>query len=158
MAAYNDFDRQFAEFLNQAPDVLRFAALGTTEQGGLNTAFKVDYPNPSGAIAFYRPDWVIVQDTEIGELNWIVKTNGRVWEGTEQTDDALRNWCKLITLKTNNRWKYIRVNQSEFNPEAGTFRKLIVTIISKRMFTERDQRGTTMSSEEVRQARDEGRL
>ena len=139
MAAYNDFDRQFAEFLHQAPDVLRFAALGTTEQGESGTSFEVDYPMPSGASGFYRPDWVVVQETEIGELNWIVKTKGRVWEGAEQTDDdAMRKWCKLITSKTNTMWKYIRVNQSEFNLEVGTFRKLIVTIISKRMFAERD--------------------
>lgn len=157
VATYNPFERQFAEFLDQATDVLRFAALGTTEQGGSGTSFKVDYLKPSGAIGFYHPDWVAVQDTEIGELNWIIETKGRVWKDTEQKDIAIRNWCKQIASKTDTLWKYIRVNQKEFNPEFNTLQELVVTIISERMFTERDQRGTTLSSEEVRQARDEGR-
>ncbi|WP_188331910.1 hypothetical protein, partial [Streptococcus pneumoniae] len=33
VATYNDFERRFAEFLDKASDVARFAALGTTEQG-----------------------------------------------------------------------------------------------------------------------------
>jgi type III restriction enzyme len=40
VATYNDFERRFAEFLDQkAADVLRFAALGTTEQGESGTQF-----------------------------------------------------------------------------------------------------------------------
>jgi type III restriction enzyme len=31
VATYNDFERRFAQFLDTAPDVLRFASLGTTE-------------------------------------------------------------------------------------------------------------------------------
>ena len=157
VATYNDFERQFAEFLDRAPDVLRFAALGTTGQGVSGTSFKVDYLKPSGAVGFYHPDWVAVQDTEIGELNWIIETKGRVWEGTRQKDVAMRKWCKLVTSKTDTIWKYIRVNQNEFNPDIDTLRRMIVTIIGKRMLTERDQRGTTMTSEEVRQAREFGR-
>ena len=157
VATYNNFERQFAEFLDRATDVLRFAALGTTGQGVSGTSFKVDYLKPSGAVGFYHPDWVAVQDTEIGELNWIIETKGRVWGGTRQKDVAMRKWCKLVTSKTDTMWKYIRVNQDEFNPDIDTLRRMIVTIIGKRMLTERDQRGTTMTSEEVRQAREFGR-
>ena len=158
VATYNNFERQFAEFLDQAPDVLRFAALGTTEQGGSSTTFKVDYLKPSGAIGFYHPDWVVVQDFAGREINWIIETKGRVWEGTEQKDKAMYEWCRRISAETDTVWKYIRVNQSDFNPELGTVKALTVNIISKEIFARRDQSGATMSSEEVRQARDEGRL
>ena len=84
VATYNNFERDFAEFLDRANDVLRFAALGTTEQGGSATTFRVDYLKRTGAIGFYYPDWVVVQGTEEGEVNWIVETKGRVWEGTEE--------------------------------------------------------------------------
>ena len=157
VATYNPFERQFAEFLDQASDVLRFAALGTTEQGGSGTSFKVDYLKPSGAIGFYHPDWVAVQDFVGGEINWIIETKGREWEGTEQKDRAMYEWCRRISAETAAAWKYIRVNQRDFNPELRTLKALTVSIISKEMFTERDRRGTTMSAEEVRQARDEGR-
>ena len=61
VATYNDFEREFARFLGRADDVLRFAALGTTGQGGLGSSFRIDYLKPSGAIGFYYPDWVVVQ-------------------------------------------------------------------------------------------------
>ncbi|QSR89179.1 DEAD/DEAH box helicase family protein [Methylacidiphilum caldifontis] len=69
VATYNDFELHFAEFLDDAPDVLRFASLATTEQGESNTQFRVDYIKPSSAIGFYYPDWVVVQQTEEGEVN-----------------------------------------------------------------------------------------
>lgn len=114
VATYNDFERHFAEFLDKASDVLRFAALGTTEQGESGTQFRVDYLKPSGAIGFYHPDWVIVQKSEDGKINWIVETKGRVWEGTTAKDDAIREWCERISEATGAAWRYIRVNQADF--------------------------------------------
>ena len=83
VATYNNFEKEFAEFLNKAKDILRFAALGSTEQGTSGTQFRIDYLKPNGAIGFYHPDWVAVQKTRDGEINWIIETKGRVWEGTE---------------------------------------------------------------------------
>jgi hypothetical protein len=86
----DDFERRFAEFVDkEAKDVLRFASLGTTEQGESGTQFRVDYLKPSGAIGFYHPDWVLVQKTPAGAVNWIIETKGRVWEGT--ADAVLRH-------------------------------------------------------------------
>ena len=158
VATYNDFERSFAAFLDKnADDVVRFAALGTTEQGASGTAFRVDYLKPSGAIGFYYPDWVVVQKTERGEVNWIIETKGRVWEGTEEKDAAAREWCRRVSSATGTPWCYLRVNQAEFNPNSPTLRKLILKLVADDMFKERDQRKTTMSPEEIRQARDEGR-
>ncbi len=158
VATYNDFERRFAEFLDNAGDVLRFAALGTTEQGASGTSFRVDYLKPSGAVGFYYPDWVAVQrDTEGQEVNWIIETKGREWEGTSEKDAAMQEWCRRVSGATGNPWHYIRVNQAEFRSDCPTFRYLVVEIIGNAMLGERDRRGTVMTSEEVRQARDEGR-
>ena len=157
VATYNRFERSFAEFLDGAADVLRFAALGTTEQGSSGTAFRVDYLKASGAIGFYYPDWVAVQDADGEEVHWIIETKGRVWEGTREKDAAMRDWCRRVNAATGARWRYVRINQSEFDPAAGTLRRLIVTAVRDAMFTERDRRETSMTREEVRQARDEGR-
>ena len=78
----------------------RFASLGTTEQGESGTQFRVDYLKPSGAIGFYHPDWVVVQKTNDGEVNWIIETKGRVWEGTEAKDDAMKTWCERVEKAT----------------------------------------------------------
>lgn len=94
---------------------MRFAALGTTEQGESGTQFRVDYLKPSGAIGFYHPDWVVGQKTETGEVNWIIETKGRVWEGTTTKDEALKDWCARVSAATGATWRYIRVNQAEFD-------------------------------------------
>ena len=120
VATYNDFERRFAAFLDTAGDVLRFASLGTTEQGESGSQFRVDYLKPSGAIGFYHPDWVVVQETEAGEVNWIIETKGRVWEGTAAKDAAIRDWCKRISQVTGVAWRYMRVNQTSFDSRKPT--------------------------------------
>ncbi len=114
VATYNDFERRFAHFLDAADDVLRFASLGTTEQGDSATQFRVDYLKPSGAIGFYHPDWVVVQRQGTGEVHWIIETKGRVWEGTEAKDQAIEDWCQRVTEATGKEWRYRRVNQVAF--------------------------------------------
>jgi type III restriction enzyme len=116
VATYNDFERAFAEFLDKAPDVLRFASLGTTEQGESGTQFRVDYLKPSGAIGFYHPDWVVVQRSEEGEAYWIIETKGRAWEGTDAKDAAMHEWCRRVHEQIGQHWQFARVNQREFEP------------------------------------------
>ena len=158
VATYNDFERRFAEFLDNAGDILRFAALGTTEQGASGTSFRVDYLKPSGAIGFYYPDWVAVQRELDGQIiNWVIETKGRVWEGTEEKDAAMHDWCRRIAKATGDTWKYIRVNQADFRPDFATFRVLVFTLIGKAMTRKRDTSGAPMSHEEFLQWRDEGR-
>lgn len=114
VATYNNFEREFAEFLDKAPDVLRFASLGTTEQGESGTRFRVDYLKSSGAIGFYHPDWVVVQKADKASVNWIIETKGRVWEGTEAKDTAMSQWCERISEQTGQLWIYVRVDQASF--------------------------------------------
>ena len=102
-------------FADKAADILRFASLGTTEQGESRTRFRVDYLKSSGAIGYYHPDWVVVQKTTKGEVNWIIETKGRVWEGTELKDEAIRLWCARITERTKQQWRFVRINQSAFD-------------------------------------------
>lgn len=120
VATYNDFERRFAQFLDEAPDVLRFASLGTTQQGESNTQFRVDYLKRSGAIGFYYPDWVVVQIGEAREVFWIIETKGRVWDETTSKDAAIDDWCDGISQQTGQPWRYKRVNQSEFDARKPT--------------------------------------
>lgn len=119
VATYNDFERRFAQFLDEAGDVARFASLGTTEQGESGTQFRVDYLKPSGAIGFYHPDWVVVQRSAAGEVNWIIETKGRVWEGTAAKDAALKTWCERVTGATGFTWRYARIDQTDFDKKPG---------------------------------------
>ena len=126
VATYNDFERQFAVFLDEAKDVARFASLGTTEQGESGTLFRVDYIKESGAIGFYHPDWAVVQNTSAGEVNWIIETKGRVWEGTAAKDAAMSEWCTRLAAEHDYEWRYTRVNQVQFNStKANTLADLL---------------------------------
>ena len=118
VATFNDFEKNFARFLEHCPDILRFAALGTTEQDS-GTQFRVDYLKPSGAIGFYYPDWVAVQRANPGEVNWIIETKGRVWESTPAKDAAIADWCKKVSAQTKTAWHYKRIDQVVFG--TGTF-------------------------------------
>jgi len=128
VATYNDFEKDFARFLDSATDVLRFASLGNTEQES-GTCFRVDYLKPSGATGFYYPDWVAVQQVDGGEVKWIIETKGRVWEDTEAKDRAIRLWCKKVTDQTGEQWRYLRVNQTEFQAHTwSSFEDLVAKI------------------------------
>jgi len=113
VATYNDYERQFARFLDDLRDVVRFASLGTTESES-GVAFKIDYLKPSGAIGFYYPDFAVVQNVDGQEVHWIIETKGRVWEDTPVKDAAMDYWCNQVTKATGQRWRFIRVNQSDF--------------------------------------------
>ena len=151
-----NFERSFAEFLDRATDVSHFAALGTTEQGSSGTSFRIDYPKPSGAIGFYYPDWVVVQKTVDGEVNWIIETKGRVWEGTVEKDAAARDWCKRVSETTGKPWKYTRINQSEFTDEHPTFGAFIWRRAIKTS-GERRRQMRPVTQEEIRAWKEEGR-
>jgi type III restriction enzyme len=132
VATFNDFEVDFANFVDAAADVDRFAALGTTEQDA-NIKFRIDYIKSSGARGFYYPDWIVIQGTENGEVGWIVETKGREWEGTANKDAAAIAWCAGISSRTGEDWRYVRVNQPLFEgAKFDSFQELI-DIIERRV-------------------------
>ena len=156
VATYNGFERTFAQFLDRAEDVTRFAALATTEQGASAAEFCIDYLKASGAIGFYYPDWVMVQEHNGAEIHWIVETKGRAWEGTEEKDAAAETWCRRVTEATGQEWRYTRVNQTEFTGKERTFRAFLVhRAVGHGASRSRHMNSTTQ--EEIREWREEGR-
>jgi len=109
-AVFNPLEARFAQFLEAAPDVLRFAALAESY-----TRFRVDYLSTTGAIRFYYPDFVAVQRSTDGEVNWIIETKGREYEEVENKDAAIREWCQKISAQTGQDWRYLKVSQSVFD-------------------------------------------
>ncbi len=83
VATCNSFERRFADFLDHADAGGRFAAPGVTEEGTSGTQFRMYYLKPSGTADFCHSDWVVVQKTKGGQINWIIEANGQVWVGTE---------------------------------------------------------------------------
>lgn len=144
VATYNPFERAFGAFLDGAPDVDRFSSLGHTEQDPATT-FRVDYVKPSGATGYYFPDFVVVQDTDTGEVSWIVETKGRLWPDTEAKDRAILHWCNRVSVLTGTLWRYRRVDQGPFEKlKPKTFAELIAATEVPDLLTEATRVGHTL--------------
>jgi len=106
VAVYNDFEAEFAKFLDTLPDVKKFAALADK--------FSIDYLSSRGAIRFYHPDFVVVQEIRDKTIFWIVETKGREYEDTDRKDQAIKKWCEGVSKQTASNWKYLKVLQCDF--------------------------------------------
>ncbi len=115
-ATFNDLETRFAQFLDQAPDILRFAALAESY-----TRFRVDYLSETGAIRFYYPDFVAVQQTAAGEVNWIVETKGREDENVAHKTASIEAWCEKISQQTGQVWRYLKVPQKKFDASPARY-------------------------------------
>ncbi len=119
-SVFNDLEARFARFLEKSPDILRFAALAESY-----TRFRVDYLSQGGAIRFYYPDFVAVQATPGGEINWVIETKGREYENVTHKDASIEDWCTKISTQTGQTWCYLKVPQHRFDASAAhTFDEL----------------------------------
>ena len=135
VATYNDFESDFANFLDECPDILRFAALAEHF-----TRFRVDYLSASGAIKFYYPDFIAMQRDENANLvNWIIETKGRKFENLPNKEASIREWCKKVSAQTNEAWKYIRIDQSDFERQKHECFAELLHSLSKERQTTRDE-------------------
>jgi len=120
VAVYNDFEKEFASFLDNSPDIEKFAALANS--------FHIDYLSSRGAIRFYYPDFVAVQKIGRKKLFWTIETKGREFEDTDRKDAAMKKWCEDISQQSENKWQYLKVPQKEFEHlknECKTFEDLV---------------------------------
>lgn len=107
VACYNDFEAEFAEFLDRSEDVEAFAALANI--------LRIDYLSVTGAIRNYLPDFVVVQNDNGKKRYWIIETKGREYPDLENKKKAVERWCKAVSEQTKDTWGYLLVRQVEFN-------------------------------------------
>lgn len=61
----------------------------------------------------------------------MVETKGRVWEGTDNKDAAVEEWCRAVSEQTGQSWRYVRVNQPVFERvKPRTFARLVDAILN----------------------------
>ena len=120
VACYNNYEARFAQFLDRAGDVDRFAELAEWFTG-----FHVQYLKSSGAVGTYYPDFVVVQTTIEGPVNWIIETKGREDIEVAAKDAQMARWCDEVTGVSGQRWRYLKVPQVIFDRGGyGTLAKL----------------------------------
>ena len=101
----NDFEYEFAKFLESAKDVLAFAKL--PQQFG----FSIEYTDNNANLRYYYPDFVV--KTKSNEM-WLVETKGQGPVEVAFKDRAARLWCENASMLTGEQWKYVKVPQKEY--------------------------------------------
>jgi type III restriction enzyme len=101
----NDFEVDFAKFLDRAEDVTAFSKIVP------KIGFFVEYRDSNGNLRLYYPDLVILTNNN---EHIVVETKGREDVDVEHKDKRINLWCEDATNLTGSRWVFIRVNQEDF--------------------------------------------
>jgi type III restriction enzyme len=101
----NEFERAFAKFLEDAPDVERFAKL--PEQFG----FAIEYTDSNNNLRYYEPDFVAVLSAG---MHYLIETKGREDVDVANKDRAAMLWCENAARLTDANWRYLKVPQKEY--------------------------------------------
>jgi len=115
----NQFEQDFARFLDSAVDVTRFSKLP------MNFGFTIPYTDVAGNLRHYYPDFVVVSDDG---GHWLVETKGREDTDVANKDRAALIWSDAATALAGQRWGYVKVMQTAFERLQPTeFGECIVT-------------------------------
>jgi type III restriction enzyme len=101
----NDFEREFAKFLDNAADVTAFAKLPRA------FGFAIEYTDSAMNLRNYEPDFVAVDKSG---THWLLESKGQENVDVLRKDVAAIRWCENATKLTPERWKYVKVPQKEF--------------------------------------------
>jgi len=120
VAADNEFERDFARFLEDCEDVSAFAKLPPTSR----FPFSIEYTDNATNLRYYEPDFVAIGSDGV---HWLIETKGREDTDVVHKDRAARIWCENATLLTGIAWRYVKVPQAEFAKlQPGDFAELAI--------------------------------
>ncbi len=105
MPCDNDFEKEFAQFLDKADDVKAFTKIPQ------NFGFAIEYTDGNYNLRNYYPDFVVIDKKGI---HWIIETKGMESEETQFKDRAAAIWCENASNLTDKKWRYKKVSQQKF--------------------------------------------
>ena len=105
VACDNNFEVQFAKFLDRAEDVVAFSKIVP------KIGFFVEYRDSGGNLRLYYPDFLALTNDK---QHLVIETKGREDIDVANKDRRIRAWCQDATNLTKNRWSFIRVDQEGF--------------------------------------------
>jgi len=120
VAPGNEYEREFAQFLENSADVEAFAKLPPTSR----LPFSIEYTDNTTNVRYYEPDFVAAL---LDGTRWLIETKGREDIDVAHKDRAAHIWCENATLLTGVSWTYVKVRQAEFAKlQPGEFSQLAV--------------------------------
>ena len=156
VATLNQYERDFAKFLDRCEDVLSFTSLGVNQRKSLVVQGQ-DRLSSSSSILPYDPDWVVVHDYSGEVWNWIVGTKRHAQRDDLRNEFMTNEWCEIATQSTGNRWQYILVDPRIGFEQLPSFQSLIVGDACRAIAALRAAQRAPTSIEGIIHLRDEGR-
>jgi len=101
----NDFEREFAKFLDNATDVKAFAKLPRA------FGFTIEYTDAAMNLRNYEPDFVALDKSG---THWLLESKGQENVDVLRKDVAAVRWCENSSKLIGVNWKYVKVPQKEF--------------------------------------------
>src|SRR5208283_167243 len=101
----NEFEREFAKYLDGCPDVLSFAKLPQI------FGFSIEYTDAAMNLKSYFPDFVAVDENE---TRWLLEAKGQENIDVVRKDGAALRWCENASKLTGKNWKYVKVPQKDY--------------------------------------------
>ncbi len=105
MPCSNKFEQAFAEFLEDAPDIVAFSKL--PEQ----FCFAIEYTDATNNLRYYEPDYCAIASNGV---HYLIETKGREDVDVVGKDRAAILWCENATRLTGQEWQYVQVPQKEY--------------------------------------------
>jgi type III restriction enzyme len=109
---HSPLEQRFSAFLDKAPDVARYVK---NERFGFSVTY-YEYQRPRQ----YFPDFIVAAREAGREVWWIAETKGEVHPNTGLKSEAARLWCDLMTVAGYGTWRYLFVQQREFERATET--------------------------------------
>ena len=101
----NQFEADFARFLDQASDVVLFSKLP------IQFGFAIPYIDTRGNSRNYYPDFVVVDKDKV---SYVVETKGLEDVEVPKKDRSAAIWAEQATMLTGQEWRYVKVLQADF--------------------------------------------
>jgi len=118
----NDFEVEFAKFLDRAGDVVAFSKIVS------KIGFFVEYRDSDGNLRLYYPDFVVSTNND----HLIVETKGREDVDVEHKDKRIKLWCEDAAKLTKSKWSFKRIDQEDFEKyRFRSIKELISTLKNK---------------------------
>lgn len=107
----NQFEADFARFLDHASDVVLFSKLP------IQFGFAIDYIDARGNSRKYYPDFVVADKDGV---SYLVETKGLEDIEVAYKDSSAALWAERATRLTGQEWRYVKVLQNDFQELAST--------------------------------------
>lgn len=117
----NDFENDFAKFLDKDEDVESFSKVVP------KVGFFIEYKDSEGSLKNYYPDFIVSTPHQ----KYIIETKGRRDVDVEHKDKRVILWCEDAERLTGEPWKFTRVDQKDFQEYNFTSLKELISAIEE---------------------------